>query len=812
MPKKHHKKKLPAQAVQRNDPSTWNINQNNREYVKNNTIKKDKIVLSAILSQDLSAAKQFIEKGFTIPKSQDLVEEFYSDLLQEDNVELLKYLIEELKFDLKDLEFIDSNTLLTLAVSAGSFKCTELLLAKNFDPNQPGFAARFLDGLNCCSSLQVAIMFNKPKIAKLLVQNNAKFDMDSLVRLTESRIPVKEADNILSVLPEKNKLEFKKIYISLRKGIKPVQLQEGTFIKNGKIDLYHKIMNNYYKLIILKDDTALPDIINDGEKLVNRNFIKLENANSADKEFISETISHLLNCLTDIYRILEIEYQKHEKFENFLVESLDKHNDESFILEFTKFLMKRYNNGANPEKSIKYGEKIYSILSKTEGNIKEKYTVLTQLTTYCDLVKNPNKSNLYNKELEKLRNNIPNIEEIALLDLDSLLEGKIQDELPELNILFSKIIMYDEVEKKLEDYQLNGEWKKGYKFLEEIRNKPVHNTTWGAGAFNWFKTHNHPNLKYYEFIFYYYKNKNSFEAEQILKGFYDQATTSENKIWLKNIHKLYEIIIYRALDDNDLNKIKGCQTDLNKLPSTENIKVLRKALNFWLSELKKQQTSEQLEKVVEPKIDKDIVEETTTVFQEKVCKESLEEITLRLPKELSVTFEEIELLLAAEKFEEIAKIDQKLVKKYFTHKKEEAGKQKYLAKDEDIKFSWCIDHKIYKSEEVQKIDKNGKYYATISEKLDLDKVKLEKYQTALEHGLAAREKGSSGIKTKKGQPIKLKINKEDNRLITDIVYKNPQGVSLIIFDDEKPHSQIKDISLKIFEVPDSLVDIIGEVM
>ena len=240
-------------SIQQNNPSIWKFDEEARNRLKDFIIKEqsEKILFCAISAKDLAAVKAFSEKGFTIPNyKNDLKFPFYKSLLLEDNVELLKYLIEELNFDLKDLACLNDNTLLNLASSIGANKCIKLLIEKGFDINQLGYHTRERDIKY--SALEVAIMANKPNIAKFLATNNAKFNDNTFEILAISLISPKVAHDILEIawksfsnshMKKKGLDKLKKEYTQKRKGVKPSELEIITSKQNADVELICKTLH-----------------------------------------------------------------------------------------------------------------------------------------------------------------------------------------------------------------------------------------------------------------------------------------------------------------------------------------------------------------------------------------------------------------------------------------------------------------------------------------------------------------------------------------------------------------------------------------
>jgi hypothetical protein len=160
--------------------------------------------------------------------------------------------------------------------------------------------------------------------------------------------------------------------------------------------------------------------------------------------------------------------------------------------------------------------------------------------------------------------------------------------------------------------------------------------------------------------------------------------------------------------------------------------------------------------------------------------------------EEQTTFAIIDWSESKEELDKIANLDPKAIHAYFQEKKKQSLKTPNRNLNAENDQEWVIDNVSFSSKDssIYKLENKPGFYATISPKLleKLDKKTQEQFINALHKGEASKSFASNGIKFMKTL-IKLKIN-DDFRLITNKLYKNPEGNYLIIFEEKARHKDV----------------------
>lgn len=105
-------------------------------------------------------------------------------------------------------------------------------------------------------------------------------------------------------------------------------------------------------------------------------------------------------------------------------------------------------------------------------------------------------------------------------------------------------------------------------------------------------------------------------------------------------------------------------------------------------------------------------------------------------------------------------------------------------------ISFKIKGRNYTEDQVKHICKYNEFdlYGIVDDGYD------KKYTTALENnGFAGSAKGSNGVKIIKNSVIELKRAKDNERLYSSELHKNPYGDMLVIFDKDGNHNKMDRI-------------------
>lgn len=142
----------------------------------------------------------------------------------------------------------------------------------------------------------------------------------------------------------------------------------------------------------------------------------------------------------------------------------------------------------------------------------------------------------------------------------------------------------------------------------------------------------------------------------------------------------------------------------------------------------------------------------------------------------------------------ITTYDPALIHAYFQDQKQKAILKLNHEMSDFFEYgkSWMVKGTLYN--DVKPINSvfYDEHYAQIHPNLSLDPVMRQRFEQALDKGVCKRENKQNGIKFLNNRIIELKIA-DDCRLYTTVKYKNPQGNYLILFDKIADHQEIKKL-------------------
>jgi hypothetical protein len=866
MKKRHNKKSTPKKALsakQKQSASSdvkiieQKVDAIANEWKDNESIKKW-LIKNAIIAKDLEALQLTRHLKAEINVQNIFDKYLVQCVVQDDKVDILKYLIEELKFDLKGSKDVNNNTLLDIAVLYGSAECTKLLLKHGFDVNHEN-SYGFSPMLN-------AIGTNHHDIALILVQNNADFEPDLPMQLI--RYEYTKSIELIKAFAKKNNWSEEKQAKEIKAYKFPsMKVKVEPRLKITKPEewdpFFAQVLCDWSKIILDKKYELFPQVIKNAKTQITSKLAKTTN-----------DINELLNILKQVFEIYKS--PESDSLASYILDCFDKVNApalEQFY--FCGQIIAECLNKRDVLKAAEYGPRILKNLPAVPAEFLElKGKVLYELgKIYTDIDLNtaleysnqaleflPNDKqiialiydihrslgNFY--QAEEVANNIEDpalkllttiwvriqtgqsIEKLlAILEAnfsaDSLTAMRVaadssgniyRDILIEqnkhigniaeaINICQTSIelhyktsefkLMHIRLSYALDLFKQYGQWTKGCDFLDNMYAKYPN-----------LKHHNHVPLKFYEYIFYIDSSKHFGKAEAIVNYFHEQALKHFQNI-KRDALLVYELAINKALIANNTGKLSHYLKCLEQLPQDHKIQLLKgliethfeRAKTLKITSIPSETASE--EKAPEEKLTKSVPQDPSVPKDRGGDNEKEEVIEEKsLTKAQRVTFADIKLMIEAGDYETLGTVNQALLNKYFQYNKAELKKLKYQGEDKNISsiFSWNIGAKIYSSssaEIAQCGDSN--FYAAIDEKLlnSLDKVTLDKFIAALKNGIISRDHGQCGIKFISNKLIELKIM-EDLRLYTTAVCQNTEGKYFILFNKIADHKEIERVAPK----------------
>lgn len=141
--------------------------------------------------------------------------------------------------------------------------------------------------------------------------------------------------------------------------------------------------------------------------------------------------------------------------------------------------------------------------------------------------------------------------------------------------------------------------------------------------------------------------------------------------------------------------------------------------------------------------------------------------------------------------QEVRKVEYQKAAKRFLEEQKRKSANIISSKNED--YSWTIDNITYSTKDKGIVDLGYGKYCIIDLSLH-DLERYETYQKSMEKGFISRVNGQNRIKLA-GNTCEIKICTQDYRLHNNnIVYINPEGKKLILFNKEASHKEISAIS------------------
>lgn len=347
------------------------------QFLINDPISRDKLITVAINSKDLRILELFSKNDgkLTAPE----VSKHFEFIAASDRVDLLKYFIETLKLDFKKpVDGLNPISMLHFSAMYGAKNCTEYLLSKKFDINQP-------DGGNYLP-VEYAILSNHTDIVKLLIQKGTKIDEHVISNLAIAyKAKHDDAIKLLDAIP--NNLIKLNSYILYEKARNHPSVKNNTslsdktkthyteFSENLKsIEENVQLRSNYYKLILGKEYHLLPKVIEIQQQFINSKISSISEYQDESRKDILRNISDTIVSAINVHKIFK--FNERPELENYIIEVLEKNKNLSkifsdvLLLFCSRLMQEVYDQGDNL-RSIKYAKIIEENLSTAKALSKE---------------------------------------------------------------------------------------------------------------------------------------------------------------------------------------------------------------------------------------------------------------------------------------------------------------------------------------------------------------------------------------------------------------------------------------------------------